>query len=50
MAERNTSIKPHPERWQDTRDIDALDVVFCFQERVFDALVEGTGGRAAAVP
>lgn len=50
MAERNLKIKPNPERWQDTRDIGALDVVFCFQERVFDALVEGAGGRAGVAP
>ena len=37
MLERNVAIKPAPQRWQDS-EVD-VDVVVCFEERVFDNVV-----------
>ena len=39
MLERNTRVKPKPERWQDNSDEREFDVVLCFEERVFDLVL-----------
>ena len=43
MLERNMTIKPAPQRWQDS-EVD-VDVVVCFEERVFDNVVSDLKGR-----
>lgn len=48
MMERNAKVKRAPERWQDALGVSRFNVVLCFQERVFDAAVEGAGVPAAA--
>mmetsp|Transcript_4751 Transcript_4751/g.5989 ORF Transcript_4751/g.5989 Transcript_4751/m.5989 type:complete len:262 (-) Transcript_4751:963-1748(-) len=47
MLDRNISIKEGPERWQEmeSSEIAKLDVVFCFEGRVFDLLIEDLEGR-----
>ena len=45
LLERNIKIKEGPERFQDCDDVDKLDVVFCFETRVFDILVENLESR-----
>lgn len=41
MVERNMGIKDHPERWQLLPTLSGrFDIVFCFEERVFDALMD----------
>jgi hypothetical protein len=43
IVKRNVQTKTAPERWQDTdRDVIAEhDVVVCFEQRIFDAVIEG---------
>lgn len=43
MLERNMAIKQAPQRWQEHEE--ELDVVVCFEERVFDNVVEDMRGR-----
>lgn len=45
LLERNINIKDGPERFQDCEDVDKLDVVFCFETRVFDILIENLESR-----
>lgn len=46
MVERNMEIKDHPERWQEIPHLSGqFDVVFCFEERVFDQLMENLACR-----
>jgi RNA polymerase II subunit A C-terminal domain phosphatase SSU72 len=46
MVERNVGIKDHPERWQELKTLSGkFDIVFCFEERVFDALIEDVTKR-----
>ena len=48
MLERNVTVKNHPERWQDNRDV--FDVALTFDERVMEQLVEGwTHGHLAII-
>ena len=49
MLERDMGIKPKPQRWQDetSRVLATLDVVICFEERIFDAVVEDLQCREA---
>ena len=42
--DRNRKTKKAPERWQDS-DVKKFDVVICFEERVFDAVVEDLQSR-----
>ena len=44
MLERNVAIKPAPQRWQDS-EVD-VDVVVCFEERVFDNVVADLKSRS----
>jgi hypothetical protein len=39
MLQRNASVKKAPQRWHD-RD-KHYDIVFCFEDRVFNAVIEG---------
>lgn len=41
MLKRNLSVKLAPQRWQDNAHDGAFDVVFTFEEKVFDMVVEG---------
>jgi RNA polymerase II subunit A C-terminal domain phosphatase SSU72 len=43
MTERNASVKTAPERWQDNKL--QYDVVFTYEERVFDLVVEDLMNR-----
>jgi RNA polymerase II subunit A C-terminal domain phosphatase SSU72 len=47
ILRRNKQIKRAPERWQDLEaDVVAdYDVVICFEQRIYDAVVEGTCGE-----
>mmetsp|Transcript_10872 Transcript_10872/g.13135 ORF Transcript_10872/g.13135 Transcript_10872/m.13135 type:complete len:275 (+) Transcript_10872:208-1032(+) len=47
MLNRNIGIKEGPERWQEAEssDLAKLDIVFCFEGRVFDLLIEDLEGR-----
>jgi len=40
MLDRNRRIKPHPERFQDSKE--RFDVIFTCEERVYDQVVEGS--------
>ncbi|XP_056699363.1 uncharacterized protein [Spinacia oleracea] len=40
MLKRNASVKLAPQRWQDNALDGAFDVVFTFEEKVFDMVVE----------
>lgn len=40
MLRRNAKIKPAPQRWQTHSDRARFDVVVCFEERVFDLVME----------
>jgi len=45
-VERNCQIKDHPERWQALTNLSGrFDVVFCFEERVFEAVCEDIRSR-----
>lgn len=41
MLKRNTSVKLAPQRWQDNAGDGLFDVIFSFEERVFDLIVDG---------
>lgn len=41
MLQRNMAVKRAPERWQDNHEDGCFDIVVTFEERVFDALLEG---------
>jgi len=43
MLERNVGVKEAPQKWQENSEV--FDVVLCFEERVFDVLVEDLNGR-----
>jgi RNA polymerase II subunit A C-terminal domain phosphatase SSU72 len=46
MVDRNCTIKHHPERWQALPSLSGrFDVVFCFEERVFEAVLEDVRSR-----
>ena len=47
MLDRNINIKDHPEKWQalHTSRLQRLDIVVCFEERVYDILVDDIQGR-----
>lgn len=45
MLERNVKIKQHPERFQDFVDVASFDIIVCFEERVFDLLVDDLNSR-----
>ena len=41
MLKKNSSIKTAPQCWQDNVADGPFDVVFTFEEKVFDMVVEG---------
>ncbi|EXC01812.1 RNA polymerase II subunit A C-terminal domain phosphatase SSU72 [Morus notabilis] len=41
MLKRNSSVKTAPQRWQDNAADGSFDVVFTFEEKVFDMVIEG---------
>lgn len=41
MLKRNSAVKLAPQRWQDNAADGSFDVVFAFEEKVFDMVVEG---------
>ncbi|TVU26694.1 hypothetical protein EJB05_29250 [Eragrostis curvula] len=45
MLKRNIAIKTAPQRWQENADDGPFDVVFTFEERVFDAVLEDLDSR-----
>lgn len=45
MLKRNSSVKLAPQRWQDNAHDGAFDVVFTFEEKVFDMVVEDLFNR-----
>ncbi|CAK9211161.1 unnamed protein product [Sphagnum troendelagicum] len=45
MLKRNLSVKEAPQRWQDNAEDGAFDVVFTFEERVFDMVIEDLENR-----
>ena len=47
MLERNVKIKDVPERWQEHKNVAKFEVVVCFEERVFDILLEDLHCRTA---
>ncbi|XP_024364369.1 uncharacterized protein [Physcomitrium patens] len=45
MLKRNLGVKEAPQRWQDNAADGAFDVVFTFEERVFDMVIDDLGNR-----
>ncbi|XP_021771366.1 RNA polymerase II subunit A C-terminal domain phosphatase SSU72-like [Chenopodium quinoa] len=45
MLKRNSAVKLAPQRWQDNAHDGAFDVVFTFEEKVFDMVVEDLYNR-----
>jgi RNA polymerase II subunit A C-terminal domain phosphatase SSU72 len=45
MLKRNIAIKTAPQRWQENADDGPFDVVFTFEERVFDVVLEDLDSR-----
>jgi RNA polymerase II subunit A C-terminal domain phosphatase SSU72 len=41
MLKRNSAVKLAPQRWQENAADGSFDVVFSFEEKVFDMVVEG---------
>lgn len=41
MLKRNSTVKLAPQRWQENAADGSFDVVFTFEEKVFDIVVEG---------
>ena len=39
MLERDRSVKPFPQRWQEHKG--HFDLIICFDQRVYDAVIEG---------
>ncbi|EEF46774.1 RNA polymerase II subunit A C-terminal domain phosphatase SSU72 [Ricinus communis] len=45
MLKRNSSVKLAPQRWQDNAADGSFDVVFSFEEKVFDMVIEDLHNR-----
>ena len=45
MLDRNIDIKDHPERFQDFAHAEQFNVIFCFEDAVFDILVKDIKSR-----
>ncbi|XP_058077738.1 uncharacterized protein LOC131226078 [Magnolia sinica] len=45
MLKRNSTVKTAPQRWQDNASDGAFDVVFSFEEKVFDMVIEDLNNR-----
>ena len=49
MLKRNLAVKEAPERWQDSAADGSFDIVVCFEQRVFELVIEGKHrGRTCA--
>ncbi|KAJ9162595.1 hypothetical protein P3X46_022355 [Hevea brasiliensis] len=48
MLKRNSSVKLAPQRWQENASDGSFDVVFTFEEKVFDMVVEDLHSRDQA--
>lgn len=42
MLQRDMRVKRAPQRFQDERKINDIDICICFDERVFDLVLEGS--------
>lgn len=40
LCKRGAAVKASPTRWQDCAIVNEHDVVICFEERIFDAVIE----------
>ena len=40
MMQRNVVVKKAPQRFQDEKDLSKIDICICFDDRVFDAVLE----------
>ena len=40
LCQRGAAVKASPTRWQDCTTVNEHDVVICFEERIFDAVIE----------
>jgi RNA polymerase II subunit A C-terminal domain phosphatase SSU72 len=45
LCQRGAAVKPSATRWQDAEDVRKHDVVICFEERIYDAVIEDLLGR-----
>ncbi|XP_052181540.1 uncharacterized protein LOC127794475 [Diospyros lotus] len=45
MLKRNSAVKHAPQRWQDNAADGCFDIVFTFEERVFDMVIEDLHNR-----
>ena len=45
MLQRNADVKKAPQRWQENANDGEFDVIVTFEERVFDAVIEGTRNK-----
>lgn len=41
MLKRNSTVKLAPQRWQENAADGSFDIVFTFEEKVFDMVIEG---------
>lgn len=41
MLKRNSNVKLAPQRWQENAADGSFDIVFTFEEKVFDMVIEG---------
>lgn len=41
MIQRDRGVKKAPQRFQDELDLSFIDVCICFDDRVFDSVLEG---------
>lgn len=41
MMQRNIGVKKAPQRFQEEKDLSKIDICICFDDRVFDAVIEG---------
>ena len=41
MLQRDRNVKAAPCRFQDSKDVETVDICICFDERVFDSVLEG---------
>lgn len=41
MLRRDKNVKSAPCRFQDSEEVETVDVCICFDERVFDSVLEG---------
>ena len=42
MMQRNVVVKKAPQRFQEEKDLSKIDICICFDDRVFDAVIESS--------